>query len=100
MPTRPPSPGVLRCGLLVAALFLALSCALASVVSGAPLQGGVGWKEAPGVVWWYGGEREPLVRGNADAYCVEDGVCTAYGQGMAYSIEGGGSRVALPMVSR
>jgi hypothetical protein len=65
----------------------------------APLSGGQGWRDAPGVVFWYGGATPPRTRGNADAYCVEDAPCTAYGQGMAFSIEGGGSRVALPLVS-
>jgi hypothetical protein len=60
---------------------------------------GADWASPPRAAWW---QTEGLasVRGNAGAHCAEDGACIAWGQGMAFSVEGGGSRVALPLVSR
>jgi hypothetical protein len=68
---------------------------------GAALTHPADWASPPRAAWWRT-EGLAAVRGLAGAHCAEDNGqavnCVAYGQGMAFSIEGGGSRVALPMV--
>jgi hypothetical protein len=74
---------------LLASLLLSLCVARAN---------GADWASPPRAAWW---PTPTLARveGNAGSHCAEDGACIAWGQGMAFSVEGGGSRVALPMVS-
>jgi hypothetical protein len=79
-----------------------LVAAVSLVWVGAALTHPADWANPPRAAWW---RTETLARveGLAGAHCTEDNGqavnCVAYGQGMAFSIEGGGSRVALPMVS-
>jgi hypothetical protein len=80
-----------------------LVAALSALWAGAvALSNPADWASPPRAAWW---RTEGLaeVRGLAGAHCTHyegASVCVAYGQGMAFSIEGGGSRVALPMVGR
>jgi hypothetical protein len=81
------------------------ACVVAAIVAGCILfslcvarANGADWASPPRAAWWRT-ETLAKVRGNAGSHCAEDGVCIGWGQGMAFSVEGGGSRVALPMVS-
>jgi hypothetical protein len=85
------------------------ACVVAAIVAGCILfslcvarANGADWASPPRAAWWRT-EGLAKVRGLAGAHCTHyegTSVCVAYGQGMAFSIEGGGSRVALPMVGR